>query len=83
MKEKCDNICSTCPVNGQIYCTLMFLKANNESMKVFNDNINTLSERMTNVETFLINNPKDDKNPFVATGLPVIEPSVKEEEVEE
>lgn len=76
MKEKCDNICSTCPVNGQIFCALMFSKSNNDNMKA-------LSDRLSNVETFLINNPKDSKNPFDMTGLPVIDPMSSEEEIVE
>lgn len=82
MKEKCDNICSTCPVNGQIYCALMFLRANNDNMRI-------MSERLQNLELFLVENTKNDKNPFGISGLPIIEPSVSgkdlksEEEVEE
>ncbi len=47
MKEQCDNICNTCPINGQIYCALMFLKTNNENMKNF-------SERLINLENMLL-----------------------------
>ena len=28
-KERCDNHCETCPMNGQIYCAVMFSRATN------------------------------------------------------
>lgn len=28
-KERCDNHCETCPMNGQIYCAVMFARATN------------------------------------------------------
>ena len=31
-KEKCDNHCETCPVNGQVYCSVMFAKTTNQTM---------------------------------------------------
>lgn len=29
-KEKCDNHCETCPVNGQVYCSVMFARSTNQ-----------------------------------------------------
>lgn len=43
MKEKCDNICETCTMQSQVYCLLMFAKANNQK-------VSELSDRITNVE---------------------------------
>lgn len=47
MKEKCDNICNTCPVNGQIYCALHFAKANNQ-------NADAIVKRIETIESILL-----------------------------
>ena len=46
MKEKCDNICETCPTQGQIFCALKFAKATNQSLL-------SLDERLSAIETKL------------------------------
>ncbi|MGL5732320.1 MAG: hypothetical protein ACRCX5_14520 [Bacteroidales bacterium] len=48
MKEKCDNICNTCPVNSQIYCALFLAKANNQNSDV-------MSKRLEVIESVLLN----------------------------
>ncbi|MBQ2045770.1 MAG: hypothetical protein II260_01105 [Muribaculaceae bacterium] len=47
MKEKCDNECATCPMQGQVYCSLAFAKASNQAIK-------TLEERMCMIEQALV-----------------------------
>lgn len=46
MKEKCDNECATCPMQGQVYCALAFAKASNATIKA-------LDERMAMIEKTL------------------------------
>lgn len=46
MKQQCDNNCETCPMQSQIYCALMFAKANNASM-------GALAERLEGIEASL------------------------------
>ena len=43
MKEKCDNHCETCPMQSQVFCALIFAKANNSA-------IGSLAQRVENVE---------------------------------
>lgn len=43
MKERCDNECATCPMQGQVYCALAFAKASNGTIKA-------LDERMGRIE---------------------------------
>lgn len=69
MKEQCDNICNTCPINGQIYCALMFLKTNNENMKNF-------SERLINLENMLLEASKKNSS-FDSSDLPVLDPNIE------
>ena len=52
MKEKCDNHCETCPIQGQIYCILQFAKSINERLCKREDKedtifINPITERDT------------------------------------
>ena len=61
MKEKCDNHCETCPMQSQIYCTLMFAKANTAA-------IGNIANRVENIEHAFTTpqypkDPKDLKNP--------------------
>lgn len=59
MKEKCDNECATCPMQGQVYCSLAFAKASNQAMKA-------LEERMCMIEQTLmaLSFPKDFIEPI-------------------
>lgn len=51
MKEKCDNICNTCPVNGQIFCALHFAKANNQNADAMNKRIETIENVLLQLAT--------------------------------
>ena len=39
MKVKCDNHCETCPIQGQIYCTLQYIKSLNDRVTNIENNI--------------------------------------------
>ena len=39
MKEKCDNHCETCPIQGQIYCALQYVKSLNDRVTNIENNI--------------------------------------------
>lgn len=39
MKEKCDNHCETCPIQGQIYCALQYVKSLNDRLTNIENNI--------------------------------------------
>ena len=39
MKEKCDNHCETCPIQGHIYCTLQYVKSLNDRVTNIENNI--------------------------------------------
>lgn len=73
MKEKCDNHCETCPMQSQIYCSLMFAKANNAA-------INSLAARVANIEqVFTIpqhpNDPNNLKHPATTLNPISVKPS--------
>lgn len=44
MKERCDNICETCPMQGQIYCALKFAKATNISLTALNERLGAIED---------------------------------------
>ena len=46
MKDKCDNICSTCPMQTQVHCTLFYAKANNASVGVLAERIEAIEARL-------------------------------------
>ena len=46
MKDKCDNICSTCPMQTQVHCTLFYAKANNASVGALAERIEALEARL-------------------------------------
>ena len=46
MKEKCDNVCVTCPMQSQIHCALVFAKANNQMMADMSERISKVESRM-------------------------------------
>lgn len=54
MKEKCDNICGTCPMQAQIFCALIFVKANNQMMADMSERISKVENKM-GTEANLIN----------------------------
>lgn len=54
MKEKCDNICVTCPMQAQTHCALIFVKANNQIVAELNDRISKIESKMGG-EVALIN----------------------------
>ena len=41
-KERCDNHCETCPMNGQIYCAVMFARATNLAIPGLIEKVNNL-----------------------------------------
>lgn len=53
MKEKCDNICETCTMQSQVYCLLMFAKANNQKVSELSDRITNVENKMGGEVTFL------------------------------
>lgn len=57
MKEKCDNNCATCPMQSQIYCCLVFSKANNSALKSIEDRVASI-ERMSGSDGFI--NPLEE-----------------------
>lgn len=71
MKQQCDNHCETCPMQSQIYCALMYAKANNESM-------GGLEERLSNIESSL--QKEDVPEPLLIN--PLAGSFFKEEETE-
>lgn len=46
MKDKCDNICSTCPMQTQVHCTLFYAKANNASVGALAERIEAIEARL-------------------------------------
>ena len=60
MKEKCDNVCVTCPMQSQIHCALIYAKANNQMMADMNDRISKVESRMGG-EVNLINPLQDSE----------------------
>ena len=66
MKEQCDNKCETCPMQSQLYCVLMFTKANNSSM-------GALAERIEHIEQLLQKEAPSPTfiNPILPTDSPI------------
>ena len=62
MKEKCDNICVTCPMQAQIHCALVFVKANNQMVAELNDRIIKIESKMGG-EVVLINPLQNSETP--------------------
>ena len=62
MKEKCDNICATCSMQSQVYCALIFAKANNQMMSDMNNRISKVESKMGG-EVNLINPLQDSEIP--------------------
>jgi hypothetical protein len=62
MKEKCDNVCVTCPMQSQIHCALIYAKANNQMMADMSDRISKVESRMGG-EAKLINPLQDSEIP--------------------
>jgi hypothetical protein len=55
MKERCDNICETCSLQGQVYCALKFAKATNLSLVTLNERLESIEEMLQqNKEQILI-----------------------------
>ena len=50
MKEKCDNICETCPTQGQIYCSLKFAKATNQSLLSLDERLSAIEARLSGTQ---------------------------------
>ena len=46
MKDKCDNVCSTCTMNTQVGCSLAFAKSNNDNMAVLSKKMDAVNEAM-------------------------------------
>ena len=62
MKEKCDNICGTCPMQSQIHCALIYAKANNQMVAELSDRISKVESKMGG-EANLINPLQDSEIP--------------------
>lgn len=54
MKEKCDNHCETCPIQTQVHCTLLYVKATNASIGALAERIDTLEARFANEQHSLL-----------------------------
>ena len=63
MKEKCDNICETCPMATQIHCVLVYSKATNAS-------VGALAERLKALEQSNLINPFEEEE---SEKLPALE----------
>lgn len=69
MKERCDNICETCPTQGQIYCSLKFAKATNQSLTSLDERLNAIEAKLSgtqDVPTFI--NPLEREPLDAGTG---------------
>lgn len=55
MKDKCDNHCETCPMQRQVYCSLIFSKATNTSLSVLDERLAILEQAVLPKEVTLIN----------------------------
>lgn len=62
MKEKCDNICGTCPMQSQIHCALIFAKSNNQMIADINDRIRKIENGMVG-EVKLLNPLRNSEIP--------------------
>lgn len=68
MKEKCDNICETCPMQTQLHCVLVYSKATNESVGALAERIS----RLESPEPILINPLASEKLPALEVGETII-----------
>ena len=50
MKEKCDNICETCPTQGQIFCALKFAKATNQSLLSLDERLSAIEVKLSGAQ---------------------------------
>lgn len=76
MKEKCDNICNTCPVNSQIYCSLYLNKANNQNIDLLNKRIETIESVLIQVANRL--EKADQEVPVLIPNTIISEKNVSE-----
>ena len=70
-KEKCDNRCETCPMNGQVYCAVMFAKATNQALP-------SLVERIGMMELTIQEMQKPAESPRVINPLSYTERDAEE-----
>ena len=54
MKEKCDNNCTTCPMQTQIHCILVFCKANNTSIGAMMERVQALESKISIEQPMLL-----------------------------
>ena len=54
MKEKCDNHCETCSMAGQVYCSLVYTRATNQSLPGILERLESLEMEMQDLRK-----PKD------------------------
>jgi hypothetical protein len=50
MKERCDNICETCSTQGQIYCSLKFAKATNQSLLSLDERLSAIEAKLSGTQ---------------------------------
>lgn len=57
MKTKCDNECTTCPINQQTLCVLTTVKANNRFCEVVVERLDSIENFCKNIESVLTFTP--------------------------
>lgn len=62
MKEKCDNQCETCPINGQMYCALVYARATNQSLPGILEQLEELKQEIRELRNTTESSPVI--NPF-------------------
>ena len=67
MKQQCDNRCETCPTQSQLYCVLMFVKANNSSIGALAERIEAIESNLSKEET----SSPTYINPILPTDTPI------------
>lgn len=57
MKTRCDNECTTCPINQQALCALSVAKANNRFCEVIVERLDSIENFCKNIESVLTFTP--------------------------
>ena len=81
MKEKCDNDCSTCPMQTQLHCVVIFSKATNSSLGVLADRLESL-EKTVLEKSPIINPLKIEALEFVEESEKLPAPEVGENKIQ-
>ena len=61
MKEKCDNHCETCSMAGQVYCSLVYTRATNQSLPGILERLESLEMEMQDLRKWTLHTYADNE----------------------